>query len=288
MLKLEDLSKIGIGTWRLDVENFDQELESLKYAFQLGENYTSLSMLYNNGLNVKQMKRFLDSVPRDKIFIMVNLDPTINTRSDVETQLNLYLKELGIEYVDAIQLHSPRFTNISLEDLYEEIKRLVEIKKIRYVGISNVNLEQLKDICKIVKLDFFEGVYNLECKIYEDLGVLDYCAKNNIKFVAYQPLRRNRTALRNYDVLVNLAKKYQKTQNQIIINYLVNEKNIMPIIKSSNKDRIKENIEALNFEMTQDDYELLNNFRNKEFDNVQVVFGKEDGVSIDQLPNQFD
>ena len=62
----------------------------------------------------------------------------------------------------------------------------------------------------------------------------------------------------------------------------------MPIIKSSNKDRIKENIEALNFEMTQDDYELLNNFRNKEFDNVQVVFGKEDGVSIDQLPNQFD
>jgi len=149
-------------------------------------------------------------------------------------------------------------------------------------------LEQLKDICKIVKLDFFEGVYNLECKIYEDIGVLDYCAKNNIKFVAYQPLRRNRTALRNYDVLVNLAKKYQKTQNQIIINYLVNEKNIMPIIKSSNKDRIKENIEALNFEMTQDDYELLNNFRNKEFDNVQVVFGKEDGVSIDQLPNQFD
>jgi len=78
MLKLEDLSKIGIGTWKLDVENFDQELESLKYAFQLGENYTSLSMLYNNGLNVKQMKRFLDSVPRDKIFIMVNLDPTIN------------------------------------------------------------------------------------------------------------------------------------------------------------------------------------------------------------------
>jgi len=62
----------------------------------------------------------------------------------------------------------------------------------------------------------------------------------------------------------------------------------MPIIKSSNKDRIKENIEALNFEMTQEDYELLNNFRNKEFDNIKVSFGKEKGVQIDQLPNQLD
>jgi len=112
-------------------------------------------------------------------------------------------------------------------------------------------LEQLQRLCEIVKIDFFEGVYNLECKIYEDLGVLNYCLKNNIKFIAYQPLRRNRTALRNYEELVKLAKKYQKTQNQVIINYLVYEKNIMPIIKSTNRNRIKENNSALDFKMAE-------------------------------------
>ena len=167
------------------------------------------------------MKKFLDIVPRDKIFITVNLDPTINEVGDIEKQLDLYLNMLGITYVDGIQLHSPRFTNIALNDVYLEIKRLVKIGKARYIGVSNIDLEQLQRLCEIVKIDFFEGVYNLECKIYEDLGVLNYCLKNNIKFIAYQPLRRNRTALRNYEELVKLAKKYQKTQNQVIINYLV-------------------------------------------------------------------
>jgi len=197
------------------------------------------------------MKKFLDIVPRDKIFITVNLDPTINEVGDIEKQLDLYLNMLGITYVDGIQLHSPRFTNIALNDVYLEIKRLVKIGKARYIGVSNIDLEQLQRLCEIVKIDFFEGVYNLECKIYEDLGVLNYCLKNNIKFIAYQPLRRNRTALRNYEELVKLAKKYQKTQNQVIINYLVYEKNIMPIIKSTNRNRIKENNSALDFKMAE-------------------------------------
>ena len=71
------------------------------------------------------------------------------------------------------------------------------MEKFRYIGISNVNLEQLKEVNEEVKIDFFEGVYNLECKIYEDNKVLEYCKANGIQFICYQPLRRNRTAIRN-------------------------------------------------------------------------------------------
>lgn len=151
-----------------------------------------------------------------------------------------------------------------------------------------MNLEQLITIHSVVPIDFFEGVYNLECKIYEDNGVLDYCKKHDIQFICYQPLRRGRTVKRNYSFLVELSKKYNKTQNQIIINWIWKEKNIYPLIKSTNMNRINENIGSLDFEISIEDYEKLNQFRSDEFDNVSVDWKGNDGITIDQLANQFD
>lgn len=207
---------------------------------------------------------------------------------DVYKQLNEYLEILNIDYVDCLELHSPRYTNIPMIDVYKEIKRIKDTGKVKYVGISNANLDMLKEVNNVAKIDFFEGIYNLECKIYEDNGVLDYCRDNDIKFICYQPLRRNRTANRNYPLLVDLANKYNKTQNQIILNWIINEKGIMPIIKSTNIDRIDENMDSVNFVMDKEDYEKLNKFRSKEFDDVIIDWTFKDGVFIDQLANQFE
>ena len=288
MINKEQIFKIGIGTWKIDYENFDNDIDALIHSYDMGQNYLSLYMLYNNGKVVKQMKKFLDKVDREKLFINATLEPTIEKVEDVEKQLNSYLDILNLEYIDSLQIHGSFISKIPLIDIYKEIKRLVDIGKVRYIGISNVNLDQLKEIDNRIKLDFFEGVYNLECKLYEDIGVLDYCKENNIEFICYQPLRRNRTAKRNYPLLVELAQKYNKTQNQIILNWLINEKNIMPLIKSTNIDRINENIESSTFKMDVLDYERLNKFRSKEFDNVEIDWQCNGGITIDQLANQFE
>lgn len=288
MLNKKDLCKIGIGTWKIDPDNFDNDLKGLLYSYNNGQNYLSLYMLYNHGEVVRKMKEFIKKIDRDKIFITVNLEPIIEKVEDVSKQLNEYLEILNIDYVDCLQLHSPAFSKISLIDVYKEINRLKDNGKVRYIGISNVNLDMLKEVNNVVKIDFFEGIYNLECKIYEDNGVLDYCNKNDIKFICYQPLRRNRTAKRNYPLLVDLANKYHKTQNQIILNYIINEKKIMPIVKSTNIDRIKENLDSFNFKMDREDYDKLNKFRSKEFDSVIIDWSFKDGIFIDQLANQFE
>lgn len=118
--------------------------------------------------------------------------------------------------------------------------------------------------------------------------VLDYCNKNDIKFLCYQPLRRNRTAKRNYQLLVELANKYNKTQNQIILNWITNEKKMVALVKSTNITRIDENKQALDFKMNIEDYQRLNNFRSEEFDNIKVDWEDNGGISIDQLANQFE
>ena len=288
MLEKEKLFKIGIGTWKIDYENFENDIDGLIHSYNLGQNYLSLYMLYNNGKVVREMKKFLDKIDRDKIFINANLEPTIEKVEDVEKQLDEYLQILDINYVDSLQIHGAFISKIPLVDIYKEIKRLVSVGKVRYIGVSNVNLEQLKEINQVVDIDFFEGVFNLECKLYEDIGMLEYCKQKKIQFVCYQALRRNRTAMRNYPLLVELAEKYNKTQNQIILNWIIKEKNILPLIKCTSINRIDENISSMNFKMSEEDYNKLNEFRSKEFDSVIVDWDCKGGVTIDQLANQFE
>ena len=286
MINKGEIFQIGIGTWKVNGENYN-DINALIHSYNCKQNYISLYMLYDNGNVVRGIKKFIDQINRQNLFINVNLEPIIKDKKDVEKQLNKYLKILNINYVDCLQLHSPIFSEIPLVDVYKEIERMVQIGKVKYIGISNVNLNQLMEISSAVRIDFFEGVYNLECKLYEDIGVLDYCRKNDIQFMCYQPLRRNRTAMKNYLPLLSLAEKYQKTQNQIILNWIIYEKHIIPLVKCTNIKRIDENIASLNFQMNAEDYGELNKFRNEEFDKIEIAWDG-NGVTIDQLANQIE
>jgi len=282
----KDIYKIGIGTWKIDPDNFDKDMEALKYSFVNGQNYLALSLLYNNGQVVEKMREFVQGIERDKIFICANLEKYIEKIEDVESQLDKYLEILNISYVDCLQIHMFNVCKIDVLEVYKEIERLVGLGKVRYIGVSNVSFEDLKKINQVVKIDLFEGVYNLDCKYYENVGLLDYCKENDILFTAYQPLRRNKISQKNYDFLEKLAEKYQKTQNQIMINWIVREKGIMPLIKSTNIERIQENLDSLSFEMEAEDYNLLNNFQNEKINSIQIDWGDGVGVTIDQLANQ--
>ena len=282
----DKIFKIGIGSWKIDPDNFEKDLEALKYSFNQGQNYLSLSMLYNNGKVVEKMKGFIDLVGRENLFISAYLEKYIESIEDVEKQLNDYLEVLNLKYIDCLQIHSFSVCKIPMIDVYKEINRLVNLGKVKYIGVSNVNLEQLKQINSIVRIDFFEGVYNLDCKYYENTGLLEYCNENNILFIAYQPIRRNKITQKNYEFLVKLAKKYNKTQNQIMINWIVKEKGILPIIKSTNLDRIKENIDSISFDMEKADYKVLDDFQNEKINSIEVNWNDESGISIDQLANQ--
>lgn len=288
MINLKDIFPLGIGTFRIDLTQKEASMKALIESLKLGQNYIDTSYLYENGKVMAFIGEFINKVGRDKLFITTKIEPTVEKITDIEEQLNKYLRIMNIDYVDCLMLHSVIFTKLPLIDTYKEMNRMIELGKAKSLGLSNSNLEQLKEINEQYPISIYEGVYNLECKLNEDIGIIDYCKDNNITFCAYQPLRRNRTANRNYPLLVELSKKYNKTQNQIILNWIIKQNRLNVLIKTTNNDRINENINSLNFEMDMEDYNKLDLFRAEEFDNIVIDWEGKGGITVDQLANQFE
>ncbi len=287
MLALNQINPIGIGTYQLDLENKDKTLQSLFHSVNKGQNFMSTSLLYDNYNVVNFLYSFFQQVKKDNIFLTCHLEPYIEKKEDVEKQLDEYLKRMNIDYVDALQVHTSYASKLPLLDTYEEIDKLVKKGKVRYISASNTSFDELQQIQKYFKLYSFEGVYNLECKYYENIGLIDFCKENNIKFVCYQALRRNNIAKMNYPFLIEMSNKYNKTQNQILLNWLIKEKQLNTIIKANTIDNIDSNLDSLNFTIENTDIKTLNNFQDERFNNIEIDWKNQGGITIDKLASQF-
>lgn len=285
--KLNVINPIGIGTYKLDLENKDKTLQALLYSVEKGQNLMSTSLIYDNYNVVNFLYEFFRNVNKDEIFLTCHLEAYIEKKEDIEKQLDEYLKRMGIEYVDALQVHTSYVSKIPLIETYDEMNKLVKKGKVKYLSASNTSFEELKEIQQNFKLFSYEGVYNLECKYYENIGLIDYCKENDIKFVCYQALRRNNIAKMNYPFLMELANKYNKSQNQILLNWLIKSKNLNTIIKSNNIKNIDNNLESLNFKMEDKDIEILNNFQDDRFNKIEIDWKNQGGITIDKLASQF-
>ena len=284
---IEKLNPIGIGTYKLDLENKKETLDGLLYSFRKGQNYISTSLMYSDCAIVDFLKDFFNKINREEIFVMSHLEKYIEKKSDVEKQVDEYLKRMGIEYIDALQIHTTEVCKLPLLDVYYEMKKVQEKGKVRYLSTSNTSFEQLKELQNNFGIYSFEGVYNLDCKIYENIGLVEYCKENNIKFICYQALRRNKIAEANYDFLVKMAEKYNKTQNQILINWMLKAKGLYTLIKTTQKEYIDSNLESLDFDLEEEDIKILNDFQNEKYNSIKIDWdANRGGVTIDKLASQ--
>ena len=285
MLDIKDLHPIGIGTWTISKETYDKDIKGLLYSFEKGQNSIECNASYLAGESLDVVADFIKQIDREKIFINAVMTYGVKNAGDVHKFLDLYLKKLGTTYVDCITygatLDFLEKEGFAPSEYLKVVRELQKQGKTRFIGMSNLSPE---DYEKYGPFDHFEGCYGLETNVYEDNGLLD---KAKSSFVAYQPLRRNRTAKMNYPILIELAKKYDKTQNQIILNWIIKHKGIKILCKCTDIPHIDENLQSLDFDMELEDYTRLDEFRQPFFDNLKVKFREnEEGILIHQVPNQ--
>lgn len=299
MLQPQDIFKIGIGTWgiggfmeRDNSIDEGKQVDALAYMFGKGMNFAEANMWYSQGYSVEILAKALkkSGKKREDIFICEAIylkdDKDLNaSKKEIEQVMELF----GTDYIDTLQFSAGSFYRASFEEITEWIDKLISDNKIRFTSITNEDLELLQKYHQKYgnKLFSHEVVYNFEVRVNEELGIIPYAQANNIKTIVYQPLRRNRTAQRNWEAISKLASKYGKIQNQIILNWILS-KGYLPLTKSETITHIDEHLASVDFEIELKDLELLNNFKIPNYTPPAIDCHKSGvGVTIDQASNIF-
>jgi aryl-alcohol dehydrogenase-like predicted oxidoreductase len=311
----EQIGCIGFGAMGLAAfygESADQETvdELLNECLNEGVNMIDTADMYSPwesgkmGYNEEQIGRFLKKYPeqRNKIFLatkFVNFFTStgMEQRGDREYAFkacNDSLKRLGVEQIDLYYAHrSVPGTDVTIT--VGAMKELQEQGKIKYIGVSEYNLDQLERANKVVHIDAVQIEISPWTPDILTNGILDWCEKNGTAVVAYSPLGRGfltgkykspddfskddfrashpRFIGENFDKnlelvrdIKNIADKKGATPGQITLAWCLSKSPlIIPIPGTKKLKYLKENIDAANIQLSSEDIEeidkVINSFK---------------------------
>ena len=265
---------LGLGT-----SHMQNEEEVIYQSIKDGTRLIDTASKYQNEEQVgKGIKRAIDDeiVTREELFVVTKC--WITQKEDPEKALRESLVKLQLNYVDLYLDHWPSGKNyggkedfklVSMKEMWPKMENLVEQGLTRSIGVSNYNVQNLLIILSLCKIKPAVNEVEFHPYLYQK-DLKEFCDKFNITIFAYNPLvkgsycknryeaemKEKGLDLLNEDIIKELAEKYGKTPGQIVLNWHI-RLGVIPIPGTSNKDRMKENLEAAKFEMNEEDFQSI-------------------------------
>lgn len=294
---MKNLPKIALGTWSWGAgfagsdQVFGNHLTTgeLKPVFdeavKSGLNLWDTALVYGMGSSEKVLGEFIKDYPREDLFISTKFTPQFAKESanPVEEMLHQSFENLGTEYVDFYWIHNP----IGAPKWVSGLIPLLKSGKVKNVGVSNHNLEQIQQANDILakegfKISAVQNHYSLLYRSSEDAGILDYCNRNDITFFAYMVLEQGALSgkyntqnplpegsgrgntynkiLPQLEELTNAMRIIGERKNasvaQIAVTWAI-AKRTLPIIGVTKIDQVEEMVKASVIELSQDEMDTL-------------------------------
>lgn len=292
-LSNKNISKIGMGSYGIggrghrDVKlteklGDEKYVDALIYSLEKGMNFTEIALGYGHGNSLTLFKQALDksSIDKEDIFLTHSLYsrdlPSIEV---IKQDIANFHKVMDTDYADSTLVTQSLIMKFGEETIYSLLHALLDRGKTRCVSLSNANPKSIRAFKKEFKDKFIahEGHLSFEIRALQDKGVFETCDELNVRNIIWRPLRRNQTTKQSWELLNELAEKYNKTHNQIVLNWICSlEYN--PMVMSANKKHIDENIASTEFHMLADDYQRMTDFRPKNYHPPKVDW---EGLGID-------
>lgn len=247
-IKLNDgnlIPLVGFGSWKLKGE---EAYNAVKSAIEVGYRHIDTATVYGNEEEVG--KALADSgISRDEIFITTKL-----WKSDFENAekaLTTSLRQLQLSYVDLYLIHWPELKRLTA---WKQMIELQKQGKIKSIGVSNFTEKHLTEL--LTKSTVRPAVNQVEFNPFlHQAGLHGYCIEKGIVLEAYSPLTHAHKL--DDERLASIAKKYDKTPAQILLKWAT-QQGIVVIPKSGNPQRIRENFNLFDFEISDEDIKEMN------------------------------
>ena len=285
-----EFTVIGLGTWAIGgggwifgwgPQDDRDSIDTIRESIDLGINWVDTAAVYGLGHSEEIVGKAVKGL-RDKVFIATKcgrkwrgsdqIYGDLSAKS-IRREMEDSLKRLNMDYVDLYQIHWPD-PDDQIEEAWEEMAKLKEEGKTRYIGVSNFSVEQMKRIQKIHPIASLQPKYNiLNPDIEKD--ILPFCGENNIGVVVYSPMasgfltgkytREKISSLpendwrtfRNLDfqepkltrnlkvveIMKDIGKKYDITPSQIAIAWVLRRSEVTSAIVGARRPgQMRENI----------------------------------------------
>lgn len=231
----------GIGTFLLTP---DEAENSVLYTLRNGGRLIDTANAYCNEKAVgRAMKK--SGVDREEIFLETKLWPVFYEDDDA---VDRTLSRLDTDYIDLLLIHQPAGNYVAG---YRQMEKAYKEGKVRAIGLSNFNEEQIKEILDICEVK--PTVLQTEVHPYYQLKELKkFLASEDIKIQAWYPIGHGDRKLIDEPLFSRLGEKYGKSNVQIILRWHVQVGNIV-IPGSKNTDHIRDNFDIFDFELTDDE-----------------------------------
>lgn len=244
---------LGLGVFQISDGSSVQR--AIRDALDVGYRSIDTAVIYGNeagvGAAVNDSK-----INREDIFVTTKV---WNSQQGYDNTLRAFdasLKKLNLDYLDLYLIHWPVEGKYS--ETWKALETLYREKRVRAIGVSNFLTHHLKELFKSAEIvPMVNQVEFHPFLVQKDL--LQICEDNHIQVEAWSPLIKGRKLTHSH--FVDLARKYNKTAAQIILRWDL-QHNVVTIPKSENRDRIKENAQIFDFEISEEDMTLIDSLDN--------------------------
>ncbi|MHC4084917.1 MAG: aldo/keto reductase [Planctomycetota bacterium] len=199
-----ELTTVGLGTWAMGgpwlygwgPQDDDEAISTVLTALEKGINWIDTAPVYGLGHSEELVGKALKQTSQKPLIATKcgllwseqnQRIPCLEAKS-IRQECHTSLKKLGVDVIDLYQMHWPQ-PDEDIEKGWGEMAKLAEEGKVRYIGVSNYSVEQIKRIQKNAPVASLQPPYSMLHREAED-ELLSYCAENNIGVVAYSPMQR--------------------------------------------------------------------------------------------------
>lgn len=240
---------LGFGVFQMQDEN---ECEQAVYdAIMAGYRLIDTAASYLNEEAVgRAIKR--SGVPREELFITTKLWVQDAGYESTKNAFFNSLRKLQLDYLDLYLIHGP-FGDVygswrAMEELYRE-------GKIKAIGVSNFYSDRLIDL--IIHNEVIPTVNQVETHVFhQQTESHNFMKENNVQIESWAPFAEGKNNMFQNKILVSIAESYNKTVAQVVLRWLT-QRGIVAIPKSARKERIIENFNIFDFELSQEDMEKI-------------------------------
>jgi len=262
---------LGFGVYQIDDEDVCEE--SVYNALMEGYRLIDTAAVYENEEAVgRAIKR--SGVPREEIFITTKLWIQDAGYESAKKAFETSLKKLQLDYLDLYLIHMP-FGDIhgswrAMEELYSE-------GKIKAIGVSNFLNDRLMDL--IVHHEIVPAVNQVETHVFtQQVENAQFMKVHDVQIESWGPFAEGKNNIFNNGTLVSIAEKHHKSVAQVALRWLI-QRGIVAIPKSVHKERIIENFNIFNFELSEEDMEKIATLDTKE----SLILSLHDPENVEHL-----